>query len=60
VRTDAEGRFEFPSVVAGRHALTILPDNLPLPWVAAADGRIEVEVGVRDRTRTEIPVRRLR
>lgn len=59
VRTDAQGRFEFPSVAAGRHALGIVPDNLPLPW-AAPDGRIEVEVGVRDRTRTEIPVRRLR
>lgn len=60
VRTDAQGRFEFPSVAAGKHGLTIVPDNLPLPWAAPADGRIEVEVGVRDRTRTEIPVRRLR
>lgn len=60
VRTDAQGRFEFPSAAAGKHALTIVPDNLPLPWAAPAEGRINVEVGVRDRTRTEIPVRRLR
>lgn len=60
VRTDSQGRFEFASVAAGKHVLGIVPDNLPLPWAASADGRIEVEVGVRDRTRTEIPVRRLR
>ncbi|MFO1207305.1 MAG: hypothetical protein U1E63_16540 [Burkholderiales bacterium] len=60
VRTDAQGRFEFPSVGAGRHVVSIVPDNLPLPWSVSGDGRVEVEVGVRDRTRTEIPVRRLR
>jgi hypothetical protein len=60
VRTDAQGRFEFPSVAAGKHVVTIVPDNLPLPWAAPAEGRLEVEVGVRERTRTEIPIRRLR
>ncbi len=60
VRTDAQGRFEFPSVAVGKHVVTIVPDNLPLPWAAPAEGRLDVEVGVRERTRTEIPIRRLR
>jgi hypothetical protein len=32
VRTDAQGRFEFPFVVVGDHKLTVIPDNIPLPW----------------------------
>ena len=45
-RTNSEGRFEFASVAAGSHVLTVVPDNLPLPWVVQGDGRTEVEVGV--------------
>jgi hypothetical protein len=32
VRTDAQGRYEFPFVVAGEHTLRVQPDNIPLPW----------------------------
>jgi hypothetical protein len=32
VRTDAQGRFEFPFVTASEHRLRVLPDNIPLPW----------------------------
>ena len=59
-RTDAEGRFEFPSVAPGDHVLSVVPDNLPLPWVVSSEGRIDVKVRVRDRTRVEIQARRLR
>lgn len=59
-RTDAQGRFEFPSVVEGRHVITVIPDNLPLPWALKGDGRTEVNVSVRSSTQVEIPVQRVR
>jgi hypothetical protein len=59
-RTDAEGRFEFPAVAAGSHVLTVVPDNLPLPWMFPTPGGIKVEVGVRGRTFAALPVQRMR
>lgn len=50
IRTNSEGRFEFPSVAAGTHELTIVKDNLPLPWIVPDDGKVAITVGVRDRT----------
>ena len=32
VRTDANGRYEFPLVATGSHEITVVADNLPLPW----------------------------
>ena len=58
-RTDDAGRFEFPLVTAGPHAITIVPDNLPLPW-AVGDGKREVLVGTRETAMIEIAARRLR
>jgi hypothetical protein len=59
-RTNAEGRFEFPSVVAGTHELRVVPDNIPLPWTVTNDGRTRIEVGVRQRTFVTLPARRQR
>jgi hypothetical protein len=59
-RTNADGRFEFPAVAAGNHYLSVVPDNLPLPWVAPTQGRIDIKVSVRDQTRVELPARRPR
>jgi hypothetical protein len=59
-RTNAEGRFEFPSVVAGDHELRVVPDNIPLPWTVTNDGRTRIEVGVRERTFVTLPARRQR
>lgn len=59
-RTDAQGRFEFPAVGPGHHVITVVPDNLPLPWSVAGDGRVNVQVHVRDQTQVDIPVRQLR
>lgn len=59
-RTDSQGRFEFPSVVEGRHVVTVVPDNLPLPWVVKNDGRTELNVAVRSSTQVEIPAQRIR
>jgi hypothetical protein len=59
-RTDAEGRFEFPSVAAGSHLLTVVPDNLPLPWTFGTPGGVRVPVGVRDRVFVPLAAQRLR
>lgn len=54
VQTDAQGRFEFPYVAAGPHVLTVISDNLPLPWGLNKDGRTEVRVFTRDSTSVDI------
>jgi len=59
-RTDPEGRFEFPSVAAGSHVLTVVPDNLPLPWIFPPAAGVSVEVGVRDRIFVPLAAQRLR
>lgn len=49
VRTDAQGRFSFGRVAKGSHRLTVVPDNVPLPWVVPdAQAEQQVEVGLRD------------
>jgi hypothetical protein len=60
VRTDASGRFEFPSVVAGNHSLSVVSDNLPLAWTVPAEARFDVRVGVRGQTQVELPAQRQR
>jgi len=59
-RTDALGRFEFPLVVTGRHSITVVPDNLPLPWTLGPGVRQEVTVKVRATTPLAIPAIRIR
>ncbi|HQR24218.1 MAG TPA: hypothetical protein PK163_05490 [Steroidobacteraceae bacterium] len=59
-RTDSEGRFEFSAVVAGTHQVTVLPDNLALPWAVPTNQPITVRVDVRVDSRVEIGARRLR
>ncbi len=53
-RTDAQGRFEFPFVASGPHALMVLADTLPLPWVMPRVEPLRVEVKPREITRVEI------
>ncbi len=47
VRTDAQGRYEFPLVASGVHRLRILPDNIPLPWSVLDMNERSVEVEPR-------------
>ncbi len=58
-RTDEVGRFEFPFVAAGPHTITVVPDNLPLPW-AVSDAKFDVRVSARSTATIEIGARRLR
>ena len=60
VRSDSNGRFDFPAVAAGHHVLTVQADNLPLPWTLTNSGRTEVEVATRDRTAVNIGALRLK
>jgi SdrD B-like domain len=60
VRTDPNGRFEFPVVAAGHHVITVVSDNVPLPWFLANDGRVEVDLATRGRANVEIGAQRLR
>jgi hypothetical protein len=58
-RTDETGRFEFPFVAVGTHAVTIVPDNLPLPW-SLGDAKYEARVTARATATLDIGARRLR
>jgi hypothetical protein len=54
VQTDAQGRFEFAYVAAGPHVLTVISDNLPLPWQLDKDGRTELRVYTRETSTVDI------
>jgi hypothetical protein len=58
VRTDAQGRFEFPFVASGPRTVTVRNDTLPLPWSVVDDGSVKVDVRLRETTRLSIPVQR--
>lgn len=58
VRTDAQGRFEFPFVAAGPRTVTLRNDTLPLPWSVVDEGRVKVDLRLRDTVRLDIPVQR--
>jgi hypothetical protein len=60
VQTDANGRFDFPVVVAGHHVVQAISDNLPLPWNLIGGGRVEVDVKTRDHADVSIGAQRLR
>ncbi len=60
VQTDANGRFNFPVVATGHHVVTVISDNLPLPWALVNGGRTEVDVTTRGRTDISIGAQRPR
>jgi hypothetical protein len=60
VQTDVSGRFDFPAVATGHHVISVVSDNVPLPWTLVGDGRVEVVVTTRDRTDLAIAARRPR
>jgi len=58
-RTNSEGRFEFPFVASGPHSLTVVPDNLALPYSVAREGRRDVLVRTRETTSIDIAATKL-
>ncbi|HET9653131.1 MAG TPA: hypothetical protein VFP36_13105, partial [Usitatibacter sp.] len=59
-RTNSEGRFEFPLVASGPHAIAVVPDNLALPYAVSDDGRREIVIRTRETTTIEIAAQRLK
>jgi hypothetical protein len=57
--TNAEGRFEFPVVAAGNHKLTLKLETVPLPWGAALESGLILEVPLRGTADARIPVVRV-
>ncbi len=58
-RTDSQGRFEFQRVATGSHEITVVPDNLPLPWFLEGEAATRtVEVRVREAARVDLGARR--
>ena len=61
VRTDDLGRFRFDRVAVGEHQLTVVPDNLPLPWSISEERAARVvKVEVRQDTVVDIAASRQR
>ena len=58
VRTDAQGRFEFPFVGTGTRTITLRRDSLPLPWGVVDGGQATVVVRLRDSVNLSLPVQR--
>ena len=60
-RTDSLGNFEFPLVATGSHTLTVVPDNLPLPWfIDETAAQRSVQVHVRETSRIDVGALRQR
>lgn len=58
VRTDAQGRFEFPFVAAGPRTVTVRNETLPLPWAVVDDGQVRLDVRRRETTKLNVPIQR--
>jgi hypothetical protein len=58
VRTDAQGRFEFPFVASGPRTVSVRNETLPLPWGVVDDGQARVDVRLRETARLSLPVQR--
>lgn len=60
VTTDSQGRFTFPAVASGSHALRILNETLPLPWSINDDHPLIANVPLRGEANVEIPLTKIR
>ncbi len=58
VRTDNQGRFEFPFVASGPRTVSVRSDTLPLPWNVVDEGQTKVDVRLRENISLTIPVQR--
>ena len=58
VRTDNQGRFEFPFVAIGPRTVTVRAETLPLPWNVVDEGQTRVDLRLRDSVTLTLPVQR--
>jgi hypothetical protein len=58
VRTDSQGRFEFPFVASGARMVSVRGETLPLPWNVVDEGQAKVDVRLRESVSLSIPVQR--
>ncbi|HEX5739597.1 MAG TPA: SdrD B-like domain-containing protein [Hydrogenophaga sp.] len=58
VRTDSQGRFEFPFVATGARTVTVRNETLPLPWSVVDEGQVRVDVRLRESNTLSLPVQR--
>jgi hypothetical protein len=58
VRTDSQGRFEFPFVAGGARTVSVRGETLPLPWNVVDQGQAKVDVRLRESVSLTIPVQR--
>jgi hypothetical protein len=58
VRTDSQGRFEFPFVAGGTRTVSVRGETLPLPWNVVDQGQVKVDVRLRESVTLSIPVQR--
>lgn len=54
VKTDANGKYEFPSISTGIHKIEVSNDSLPLPWTS--EKKFEVKIQIRENTTLNLPV----
>lgn len=59
-RTNASGRFEFPLVATGKHRITVIADNLPLPWLVKDSADQTIIVNTRETLLLNIPASRIK
>jgi SdrD B-like domain len=59
VETDSKGRFTFRPVPAGRHALSVALENVPLPWGRQDERPITVEVSPRGTNQLDFALTKL-
>lgn len=58
MRTDSQGRFEFPFVASGARTVSVRGETLPLPWNVVDQGQAKVDVRLRESVSLTIPVQR--
>jgi hypothetical protein len=57
--TDSDGRFEFPLVPVGIHRVRLGIESLPLPWELESEGRLSLDVSLREKVETQFKVRKI-
>ena len=57
--TDRDGRYEFESVPAGKHVLTLALEDLPLPWGLLDETPLKAQVGVRQTSTVDFGLRKI-